>query len=216
MKKWLKVLFALNMNATPLKELYSITERKSNKYKGFLQDSEIDLYIKKDLSFIGSDKDFVLQNLDDMIKENFADYDLGEEFLKLTNYEFISYDNYQVTLKFFDKYGESCLGKSVIKTFDVLIYNYDNFEKLQNEVLLNSKVVIPVNIVNLKEVVDYVSNMYKEEFNKIASENIYLNDEKDFFNYLSFFEIDDYGNLKAEFLGSNILSIPLYQLSVTI
>ncbi|QBQ07999.1 hypothetical protein SGLAD_v1c08000 [Spiroplasma gladiatoris] len=211
MKKWFKILFALNLNATPLNELYGVTQKRSSKYKDFLDNTEIDFYFKKDLSFKGTDDEAVMANLDNIVKDNFLDYEFGEKILNLTNYEFLEYKDYQLTLKFFDKEDQHCLGSYVTKTFDMWIYNYDNFEKMQKEIINKTKLFIPKTLVTLDQIIKYVDNFYQEQFNKIARKNMYLNDEKDFFNYLSFFEIDDNGNLKAEFLGSNILTIPLNQ-----
>ncbi|AOG60706.1 hypothetical protein SHELI_v1c07570 [Spiroplasma helicoides] len=211
MKKWLKMLFGLKINIHPLNELYKYTESSLSKHRLFLRDNEIDLYFKYDMNYQGTVEEFVISNLDLIIKNNLHDYELGKVIYSLANYEFVSYEDFKLTLKFSDKENRYCLGKSITKTFDVFLYNYDNVTKIQEEILRSNKIILPSDIKYMDGIVDYLESTFKESFNKACSDKIFLNNEKDFFDYLNFYEIDDNGNLKAQFLGSNTIYFPLYQ-----
>ncbi|AHI53167.1 hypothetical protein [Spiroplasma culicicola] len=198
MKKMLKIMFALSLNVVPSSIIQSYTRVDDNKFKKFLQENNIDLYFKFDLSFKNNVSGFIYKNIENILKVNLEDYDWDPSVLDHLDIDILKYEDYKLTLNFKDKEGISFLHEQINKEFDLFLYNYDNFSTLQKE--------LDKHDFNLKDL-DFT---FKDTFNQLCSEYIYFNGEHDFYDYLDFEYISDESDtLVSNFLGSNQIYVKI-------
>ncbi|WP_166508524.1 hypothetical protein [Spiroplasma chinense] len=208
MKKWLKMLFLTNINVIPLVNLYGgnfdLSESENNT-RNFLEDNEFDMYFKIDLSQTKNVEKFVQENYKQIIEENLSDYDLHVNEIKKLNFKLLEVENFTMTVEITDVPGSFNLGKKIIKSFDLYLYNYDNVDLIQ-EALANE---VKLELSHTKDVHNNIHESIKEKFNRICSNFIYLNGEEEFFDYLDFHEHPNDNELKADFLGSSNISFKI-------
>lgn len=210
MKKWLKIMFAMNFSVSLSVLISASTKVVDNEAQEFLKNVDIDLYSHYDFIKNKNPNVYIEENIKEIVEDNFQDYTIGKKILNSTEFIVENCSDYSVTLTFRDKDGYYCLGHPVTIKFDVFLYNYDrinNFIKLIEKTKM--ELVLPVLKKNEQDFNNLISKDVKEKFNKLANKRIFLNDEKNFFDYLVFDHsicITNNGSfLKADFLNSSIV-----------
>jgi len=189
--KWiLALLLRLNLNGAQENSEYKNIIIDENQCDNFLRYHEIDLYYKMDFNYKGEINEFIAENLMVILKSNLYDFDLGEEILNKVDFQLINIEDYSLTIKFDNKPHERLLKNTLIKSFDVFLFNYDKLEVIKEYILKNFW--IPKELLNSEKniIFNYIKNNFRKEFNNICINNIFLNNEKDFFEYLDIKKIE--------------------------
>lgn len=189
--KWiLALLLRLNLNGAQENSEYKNITIDENQCDKFLRSHEIDLYYKMDFNYKDNINEFITDNLMIILKSNLYDFDLGEEILNKVDFQLINIEDYSLTIKFDNKPNERLLKNTLIKNFDVFLFNYDKLEVIKEYIQKNFWV--PKELLNSEKdiIFNYIKNNFRKEFNNICINNIYLNNEKDFFEYLDIKKIE--------------------------
>gem|GEM_PF-5228666 len=136
--KWiLALLLRLNLNGAQENSEYKNIIIDENQCDNFLRYHEIDLYYKMDFNYKGEINEFIAENLMVILKSNLYDFDLGEEILNKVDFQLINIEDYSLTIKFDNKPHERLLKNTLIKSFDVFLFNYDKLEVIKEYILKN-------------------------------------------------------------------------------
>ncbi|ARU91255.1 hypothetical protein SCLARK_00578 [Spiroplasma clarkii] len=206
MKLFLKLLMAMKLDVTSndSKQINLLIDEQSKNNIFF--DQEIDLYFKTDLSEKQTLNQYIEANWRTILIENLSEYHGGIDVITKTDYQLVNYENFKLTVKFSNKLGENLLDDTLVKDFDVFLYNYDALEVIKTHIE-NNFVVTP-DILNYKHshLMEFLEKNYARDFNRICNKHLLLNDETEFFDYLSVEEVTDKG-VRLEFLSDSSFEI---------
>ncbi|ASP27969.1 hypothetical protein SCORR_v1c01940 [Spiroplasma corruscae] len=211
MKKILQMMFALGLTVVP-STLGTVKKASVNesKYENFIQSWNEFLYYRYDMS--SSETDYVKKNIKSIVKDNLGDDPLFIDIFKDANIKFLSLVGDQLKVQFSNKKNKSIISEDIIKSFTLILYNYDNIDKFikntQDYLKLYPMIIDKNNYIQL-EIEDKLKARYQNFIDWYSFELLYLNNINEFYDFLDFDAIkttlESKNYIKADYLCSTNL-----------